>query len=397
MGILLVLLGALVAVLWLPAVSELVALFRRRHPTLAEHSGSTAKLLFLVPAHDEQLLIAECVDSLVGMEYPRAMRRIVVIADNCADATAQLAREHGAEVLERHDKTLPGKPRAIRWALDQSDLEQWDACVIVDADSTVDPGFATALARFMPLRSCAVQAYFGARNEWDSWLTRLGGVLARGRYEVSYPLRQAAGLNCPLTGNGMCIGAGLLRDGGWQAFSLTEDWELYASYTTRGVPIRYARNALLFSEEARSMKEGGTQRRRWQAGRGWVLRHWWRPLLTSRRIGWHQKLDALAELAGPSPVIHLVLALTIAAVSWLVLGGSPGIWLALLALGSLAPLLITTGIVFIRHPQPFRTAVAFVMLPPYAVWRIVMALRTVLLPEEMWRKTERHRGTDRVG
>jgi 1,2-diacylglycerol 3-beta-glucosyltransferase len=394
MEILLVLLGALVAFLWLPAVSELVALFRRGHQPPPESSGSIARLLFLVPAHDEQSLIVECVDSLVRMSYPAEARRIVVIADNCSDATAQLAREHGAEVLERHDTASPGKPRAIRWALDQSNLEQWDACVIVDADSTVDPGFATALARFMPLRSCAVQAYFGTRNEWDTWLTRLAGVLARCRYEVSYPLRQAAGLNCPMTGNGMCIGAGLLSTGGWQAFSLTENWELYASYTAEGVPIRYARDALLFSEEARSMKEGGTQRRRWLAGRLWVFRKWWRPLLGSSKIGRHQKLDALAELAGPSPVIHLVLAMAIAALSLLAVGGSPGVWLAILAAGSLAPIMITTGIVIMRHPQPLKTIVAFVMLPPYAVWRILTALRTVLLPGKVWRKTERRESAD---
>lgn len=395
MDILLLPLGALVALLWLPALSELVALFRKhRKPT--ETPGSPARLLFLVPAHNEQLLIVECVDSLVRMAYPHALRRIVVIADNCSDATAELARAHGAEALERDDAASPGKPRAIRWALDQTDLDQWDACVIVDADSTVHPGFATALAGFMPLRSCAVQAYFGTRNEWDSWLTRLAGVLARCRYEVSYPLRQAAGLNCPLTGNGMCIGAGLLSNGGWQAFSLTENWELYASYTAGGVPIRYARDALLFSEEARSMNEGGTQRRRWLAGRLWVFRRWWRPLLGSRKIGWHQKLDALAELAGPSPVIHLVLVAVVAALSLGAIGGSPGLGLAILALGSLAPLVITTGIVILRHPQPFKTVVAFLMLPPYAVWRILTAIRTVLAPARVWRKTERQKRADLV-
>ena len=396
MEILLVLLSALVAFLWLPALSELAALFRRGHRAPVERNGSTARLLFLVPAHDEQSLIAECVDSLVRMSHPEDSRRIVVIADNCSDATARVAREHGAEVLERDDTASPGKPRAIRWALDQSDLDRWDACVIVDADSTVHPGFATALARFMPLRSCAVQAYFGTRNEWDSWLTRLAGVLARCRYEVSYPLRQAAGLNSPMTGNGMCIGAGLLSDGGWQAFSLTENWELYASYTAGGVPIHYARDALLLSEEARSMNEGATQRRRWLAGRLWVFRKWWRPLLSSNKIGWHQKLDALAELAGPSPVIHLVLALAIAALSLLAVGGSPGTWLAILAFGSLAPLIVTTGIVIARHPQPVKTLISFVMLPPYAVWRILTALRTLILPGKVWRKTERRDSADRV-
>ena len=179
--ILAVALGGVVAVLWLPLISELLSLLRgdRRFATLGPSNGEAPRLLFLVPAHDEELLIAECARSLLDMAYPPASRRIIVIADNCSDQTARIAREQGAETLIRADPHAPGKPQAIAWALGQIALRDWDACVIIDADSTVAAGFASGLAKLAPLNDIAFQANFGVLNEFESWLTRLGGVLSR--------------------------------------------------------------------------------------------------------------------------------------------------------------------------------------------------------------------------
>ena len=82
--------------------------------------GSDA-LLFLVPAHDEELLIGRCVGSLKAMDFPAERREIVVIADNCSDRTAALAAAQGARVLERSSARERGKGHAIGWALDRLD------------------------------------------------------------------------------------------------------------------------------------------------------------------------------------------------------------------------------------------------------------------------------------
>ena len=146
------------------------------------------------------------------------------------------------------------------------------------------------------------------------------------------------------------------------------------------------------------MKEGGTQRRRWLAGRLWVLKQWWRPILSSPSIGWHQKLDALAELAGPSPVIHLAIALGTALGAWFIAPHPLGAILAAAALGSLLPLMLATITVIARHPQPVRTLSAFALLPVYGAWRVVTALQTVLFrSDSVWRKTERRQGTPGTG
>ena len=384
-------LGGVVAVLWLPLLSELLCLVCRKLPvgTVGPFSKELPRLLFLVPAHDEELHIAGCVRSLMEMAYPAPDRRVIVIADNCSDGTAKLAREAGAESFERIDPKMPGKPRAIAWALSHIDLRQWDACVIVDADSTVAPGFAMGLAKLAPLNDIVFQPNNGVLNEFENWLTRLGGLLGRCRFKVTYPLKQSAGLNCPIS-NGMGIGTNLLIRDGWRSYSITEDTELYAVYTEAGVAIRHATAADLFSQESRSLQEGATQRRRWIAGRFRILREWGPRILSSPNINWRQKLDAFVELALPAPVLHLVVAVAVVAVALVGLRGKLGWWTAYLAIASLSAIIVNTLTAIWRHPQPWRTASSFFMLPVYAVWRLVVVLGTLMtVRDTTWRRTSR--------
>jgi cellulose synthase/poly-beta-1,6-N-acetylglucosamine synthase-like glycosyltransferase len=381
-------------VLWFPTLVDLVALvgtlvLARDDTSELESTSSEPKLLFLIPAHNEHLLIRHCVQSFVRMDYPAASRRIVVIADNSTDDTALLARRAGAECLERFDLEQRGKPHALAWALTQIDIREFDACVIVDADTSVDRRFARALAAMSPLDGIAAQANIGTLNEWDNWLTRLAGVLARCRYEVTYRLREAAGINCPLTGNGMCIGRRLLEQG-WQAFSLTENWELYARYTANGTRIRYAHDARILTQQVRTMRQGQIQRSRWLAGRMSVLRGWGTAILRSRVTPLRDKLATLGELAALSPVLHLSAALLVGSAAFL--SHVPGSELiAVLALASVMTQLAATLVVLSRHPDPVATLSAFLYLPAYAVWRTTVAATTMLVPGNCeWRKTERH-------
>jgi len=386
---------AVIVVLWLPQISEILCLFKSgRGRRVYQPPPHPARLLFLIPAHNEELLISNCVRSLRALDYQADAMRVVVVADNCTDQTVRLARAAGAECFDRHDPGAPGKPQALVWALNQVDLAEWDAVVVVDADSVVDQDFATALASYAPLRDVVVQANFLVLNEQESWLTRLGGVLSRCRYEVTYPLKEAAGINCPMTGNGMCIGAGVLEREGWKAFSITEDSELYALYSAAGVRIHHAARANLRSQEVSSMNQGATQRRRWLAGRLWVIRTYGGRIIGSRAIGWHQKLDTIVELGLSSPVLHLLLAIAVAVLALVTHHGAQGRWLAEAALGSLAGLVFTTLTVLWNHPEPGPTLLAFLRLPLYAAWRILLLLGTLFtLGDKRWKRTARKGAT----
>lgn len=367
------------AIAWsLPLVSELGALgvrSRLESPD-APLRAQRFRLAFLVPAHNEAQMIEGCARSLKQMESKSADFDVYVVADNCEDRTAELARSTGVEALERRDQERRGKPWAIAWAMTTLASKHYDAFVIIDADTTVAPHFCDALVSRGQLPQKAIQAYFGSGNESESWLATLGGLLSRMRYEGQYPMKQRAGLNCPLTGNGMCLGSAWLEQVGWPTESLTENWELYARAAALGVPIEFAQDARLFSHESPNLAQAGIQRRRWQAGRYLVLRQHWSGILGSGRTSWLQKVDAIGELASPGPVLHALLATSLGG-ALLLLGGVLPRAVGALFLASIIPTLVGTILALRSHPHPGAVAKAFLRLPGYALWRIMILVQAI--------------------
>lgn len=348
------------------------------------------RLLILVPAHNEELLIEACVRSLLALRYPSTYHTIIVIADNCTDRTAVRARELGARCLERGDPARPGKPRAIAWALERLPVRDYDAVVIVDADTVVDPEFAAQLNASGPLRGSAAQAFFDLSNPDETPITRMAAVLATATHQFAYPLKRHAGLNVPLVGNGMVLGTDVLWRFGWHAFSICEDWEMYALLTAHGVPIAGVPRARLKAQEARSLHQSSTQRQRWTAGKLIVLKTVAPRLLRSEHIGTRQKLDAIAELMAPGPALHFGVVLLLGAVC--VVAGPPAAGALLISLGaSLLRPGAYTALALAVDPRPGRALRAFAFLPVYAVWRIGAAVRALgALGNAPWVRTERH-------
>jgi cellulose synthase/poly-beta-1,6-N-acetylglucosamine synthase-like glycosyltransferase len=385
-------LGLLACVLLLPMLSDLVSLVRILfHGSPEQSPGVTElpRLLVLVPAHNEEMMVAACVRSLLRMRYPAERYTVTVVADNCDDRTAETARAAGAHCLERADPLRPGKPHAIVWALERLPVDGYDATIILDADTVVAPDFAAALARAAPLDAKAVQAYFDVDNHTETALTRLATVQAAANHRFAYPLKRRAGLNTPLVGNGMCIGTAVLKTHGWRAFSIAEDWEMYAQLTARGVPIECAPDAVLYAQEAHTLRQSLSQRERWTAGRLTVLARCGLPLVRSGRLGFRQKLDAVAELSYPGPALHLGVALLGIGLV-LLLRLPPAIGLLLLA--SLLRPLAYAVLALRAQPDPARTVMAFAFLPVYALWRVGAAASALrMLGDKPWIRTPRHR------
>lgn len=387
-----ILLGLWATALLLPAVSDLwcvirLVLWPNRTPV---RESRQARLLVFIPAHNEELLLEPCVRSLCSQLYPSSDLSVVVIADNCTDSTATVARSAGAVCLERTDLERQGKPRAIAWALDQIDYRSYDAVIIIDADTIVDANFASHIGRVRDLRNKAVQPYNGIRNPGDSALTRMGAVFTTIRYALQFRLKSAAGLNLPLMGNGMCVGTDVLAERGWTAFSICEDWEVYAQLTERGIPIEACLDARLYSQEARSLRQSASQRRRWAAGKMSILGSTAWPLLTSKKINFHQKLDALAELLAVGPAVHLGAVCGLIALT-LLLNVPGAVWLSVALAASVARLALYTAIAIWVDPAPLRALRAFAFLPFYAVWRLWLQLSALrMLGEQPWIRTQRH-------
>jgi hypothetical protein len=275
--------------------------------------------------------------------------------------------------------------------LDQLPVAEYDAVVIVDADTMVDPDFATQLAAAGPLRAKAVQAFFDISNPGESPITRMAAVLATATHRFAYPLKQRAGLNVPLVGNGMAVGTHVLARHGWQAFSICEDIEMYAVLTEYGVPIECVPRAHLRAQEARSLRQSSTQRQRWTAGRFTVLARVGARLLHNPHVGIHQKLDAIAELVTPGPALHLGLVVVLGLAGVVLHPPAGAVLVGALAASLLRPAAYTFAALAV-DPRPLRAVLAFAFLPIYAVWRIGTAARALrMVGDSPWIRTPRHR------
>jgi cellulose synthase/poly-beta-1,6-N-acetylglucosamine synthase-like glycosyltransferase len=392
-----VLLAPLAFVIALPAVCDLwcfLARVTRRPEPLPESSG-TEPIIFLVPAHNEAMLIRRCVRSLLAQRYPREHLMVAVVADNCTDDTAVAAREEGATVFERSSETDRGKGHAIAWALERLPLDRFAAVVIVDADTLVDDDYALHLSAWSPLEDRAIQSYDGMSNEFENWLTRMAGVLTRNRYGIALPLKVRAGLSVPLTGDGTVLGSKLLQRSPWSVATITEGWELYARYTLDGLQVLYEPRSKLYAQETKGLAQSRSQRERWTAGRLAVLRLYLPDILTRGRVSLLQRLDLVAELTNLGPIMRAAIG-TAGAVG-AGLAGLPGwpLLATLFASGVLQPGFYTV-LSLTRHPQPWATVVAFLRLPLYAVWRVAVGIRAFALSgKTLWVRTSRHEEADR--
>jgi len=236
----------------------------------------------IVPAHDEASGIARTVRSLLQLDWPAARFRVLVIADNCTDSTAAIARAAGALVLERTAADQRGKGYALAFAFDHSRSGgAADAVVIVDADAEVSANLLEAFASRIERGAQAVQAHYGVLNPLASWRTRLITIAKASFHIVRSRARERLGVSCGIRGNGWCVTHELLRQVPYRAFSLTEDVEYGIDLGMAGFRVAYADEAHANADMVSGEQAAGKQRQRWEAGRLQLIRTKTLPLLVA--------------------------------------------------------------------------------------------------------------------
>jgi 1,2-diacylglycerol 3-beta-glucosyltransferase len=358
----------------------LTAASRRASPP--HSSRRRIKFDLIVPAHDEEHGIARTVRSLLAADYPAGLRRVIVVADNCTDATAARAAAAGARVLVRDDRARRGKGHALAFAFERSLADGWaDAAVVVDADSAVSPNLLSAFSTRLEGGALAAQAAAAVLNRDQSCRTRLMALALAAFNGVRSLGRENLGLSCGLRGNGMCVASCVLRAHPYQAFSLVEDLEYGIALSRAGVRVHYVAEAVVASEIATSSHGSASQRRRWEHGRARLARRLAIPLL---REGLLRRslllLDVALDLLVP-PLTSLVLLLCAGTVAALVAGATPWPWLLALAF-------VTTHVLrgWALSGLGASGLGAVAWAPFYVVWKLLTKSRPA--PQE-WVRTAR--------
>ena len=232
--------------------------------------GSMIRFRVVVPAHNEEQGLARTLWSLRRLDYPQSRFQIVVVADNCTDRTAQVARECGARVMERHDTTLRGKGYALQFAFDKLAEEAphaWNAAVVVDADTQVTPNLLQAFANRLGGGERAVQAAYLPAPSGGGALSMITEIAFTAFHVVRSTARERLGLSVGLRGNGMAFDRSLLAAVPHDAFSRTEDLEFGLRLGLTGARIAFATEATVYGDMPSHDAVATTQRSRWIGGR----------------------------------------------------------------------------------------------------------------------------------
>ena len=353
---------------------------------------STTRLFnVIVPAHNEELHLPRLLASFNAQRYAKDRYRVTVVADNCADGTVAACRPFDVDVFERKDDTRRGKGYAIAWAIDRLESRQFDAVVIVDADSQVDASFLGALNVQMERGDKVIQCYNGVANPDQSWFTRLMHVSRTIANDILHPGKRKLGLSSHLMGNGMCFDRSILQTFGWQAFSVGEDWEYYATLVLNGIVIGYSRFARVYHQESVNLRQASSQRLRWSGSRFQVLRQFGPPLLSKGvRAGDLRCVDAAMPLVLPNPSLGMNLTFVglILSAAYVAVTGRVAMleWYGVLVSAQLAMFLI--GVLYTKNKV--ASAASLVVAPVFLAWKMGIDLLSLFgLGTKEWKATER--------
>lgn len=347
----------------------------------------------VVPAHDEEAGIGRTVESLLGLDWPRERFRVLVVADNCQDRTAEQAAAAGATVLVRNDPERRGKGYALELAFQRALSDGLaDAVVVVDADTVASSGLLRAFASRLTMGAHAVQARYGVLNPDASWRTRLMTIAFALVNDLRSLGRERLRVSCGLRGNGMCFSAEALRRVPYRAFSIVEDLEHGIHLAEAGIRVHYAGEAAVLGEMVSGEKASRSQRLRWEGGRSAFARSQ-APLLVAR--GLRRREPVLLDLG---------FDLLVPALSWVgayvVLGAAAAgvvAWVHPGQAGALGPWLVSCaflGCYLLRglwlSGMGLRGAAALAWAPFYLFWKVGLLLRHRRRSGE-WVRTERER------
>ena len=290
-----------------------------------------ATLAILVPAHNEEALLVRTIESLLAAATVDT--EIIVIADNCSDATADIAREMGVTVLERFDASERGKNYALDFAIRLLAMRAQPPSIVavVDADTIVSPNFADEVANAISSEAAALQVHYRAPMSTRTLgrIRRLALALAH----WSRPLGASRlGLGTSLKGNGMAFSWEIAR-GGIGGHGITEDAAFTLSLTAHGIAVRFVPGAWVEGFMAEDYAAARVQDDRWERGRRGLLREAAFTTIRAARRGDFAAATGAAEVA----TLPLSIALSASMVaSLLLLAGGVPVVLALTPAGLVA-------------------------------------------------------------
>ncbi len=270
------------------------------------------RFMAIIPAHNEEAVVANLIESLKQQTYNKELYDIYVIADNCTDNTAKVAREAGAIVYERFDETKKTKGYALNWFLQQKIKEDapYDAFFVFDADNIVDKNFITNMNKKLCQGEDVVQGYRDIKNPSDNWITAGYAIFYWQMHRFYHLARYNLGLSPLLNGTGFMVKFDVVKPQGWDTVTLTEDIEFSLKRIIKGKKLGWATDAIVYDEQPTGFKQSWSQRSRWTVGHMQCIKTYTKQLAVAAKENKNMmNLDGLLYIVGSIPMFVITLLL----------------------------------------------------------------------------------------
>ncbi len=383
--ILVVLALALAAPLAVVAAECIASLWpARRAPTC-----NRVRCAVLVPAHNEEVGLAATLAELTPQLAPGD--RILVVADNCTDRTAEIARRAGADAIERTDPEHRGKGYALAFGLAQLAGNPPEVVVVIDADCRVPAGALDALVRAVAATGRPAQAGYTLDPPADADpRSRISAFAFRLKNVVRPAGLDRLGLPCLLTGTGMAFHYAALQGVPLASGNIVEDMRLGVDLAVAGYPPRYLPAARVGGELPTGGRAAAVQRTRWEHGHLRTL------LSQCPRLMWHairQRRPALFGLAlelgvPPLSILALVVAIALVLTTMRWLAGGSVVPVALLT-GATVATILALLVAWAKHGRATLPLATLLAVPGYVLGKLPIYVAFLVRPQRAWVRTTR--------
>ncbi len=354
------------------------------------------RFMAIIPAHNEEAVVANLVESLKNQNYPKELYAIYVIADNCTDKTAQVAKEAGAIVYERFDENKKTKGYALQWFLAQKIEENapYDAFCVFDADNIADKNFLKAMNKKLCQGENVVQGYRDIKNPTDNWITAGYAIFYWTMNRFYHLARYNLGLSPLLNGTGFMVRFDVIKPTGWDTKTLTEDIEFSLKNIIEGRKLGWATDAIVYDEQPTGFKQSWSQRSRWTVGHIQCMKEYTGMLaLAVKEKKTLMNFDGLLYILGSIPMFVLTLILIL--MNFIVFAAN-GMTLAELGINILRYLIptfifpiLTAILIMILDKKPIKPMIKGLLFYPLFLgsW-LLINFKCLFKRETSWEKIE---------
>ena len=353
------------------------------------HTHSRPRLTTVIPAHNEEAGIGDTVRDVV--QQLADGDRVLVVADNCSDKTAEVARQCGAEVAERHNLEQRGKSYALEFGLEFLSDDPPEVVIFVDADCRLSSNSLTALATKADEMDRPIQGSYIFGGKEGSAASNLASSLTLRFKNYIRPLGSARlGMPCQLTGSGMAFPWYMLQDVNVANGSLTEDAELGVDLALAGYPPIFCAEAKIDGSVPKAWDAHVQQRRRWEQG-------YLQSILTNAPKMFFKSLTSFRPSLLWSAMDLCIPPLALLGLAWfvtfclaLIAVAAGGSWLPLsmLSLGavSMGACIVFGWFIHCRNEVGLKSLLA---IPWFVMRKVTIYFSLIFNREKVWLRTER--------